>query len=248
MGLQNMFDAADSSAPATALIWPVPLGAETLSLELLQRLSASERERASRFRFEADRRRFLLSHYALRRILANLLQADPAALTFRIGEYGRPELAGAFSRAMWFNLSHCSDLALVAVSRETPIGVDLEPLRLAPDALELGQSILNHRELQDVADANEPERSRKFLQYWTRKEALLKAIGTGISSRVPELDTFMADAPWNPLRVMSHDAVWTLQSFEISDRHVAAVAGRAGAIDIRRETWYWDRDSIAKCE
>jgi 4'-phosphopantetheinyl transferase len=119
--------------------------------------------------------------------------------------------------------------------------VDVEPLRLAPNALELGKSILNQRELQDVADANEPERSRKFLRYWTRKEALLKAIGTGISSRVRELDTFVADAPWNPLRVMSHDAVWTLQSFEISDRDVAAVAGRGSGIDIRRETWFWDR-------
>jgi hypothetical protein len=50
MGLQNMFDAADSGALATALVWSVPLGAEIHSVELLQRLSASERERASRFR------------------------------------------------------------------------------------------------------------------------------------------------------------------------------------------------------
>jgi 4'-phosphopantetheinyl transferase len=236
--LSRMRGTAGGAEHASVVVWSVPLEAEAVETPRLTHLSTAEREIASRFQFEADRQRYLRSHCALRSVLADALRTDPGGLEFASGKCGKPALTGRFLNALSFNLSHCDDLAVVAVSRECEMGVDVECERIVPDVFAVAKMVFSPPELQSLVEAAEPERSRRFLHYWTRKEALIKGTGEGISDHLSEIDT-SGGSEWAALRLLSGDHVWTVESLGISNRHVAAVAARASAIEIQHKTWRW---------
>ena len=127
--------------PATAIqVWSVDLA---LSEARLARcgawLSPDEAARADRFLRAEDRDRYRASHAALRLILARALGVAAGALAFAAGPAGKPELAGAQAGSLRFNLSHSGTRALVGVSLEAAIGVDVEALRPIPDALRIAE-------------------------------------------------------------------------------------------------------------
>lgn len=140
-------------------------------------LDASERERAAGFRFERDRRRFVRSHEALRRILARYADADPADLRFEANAHGKPRLAGLGPH---FNLSHSGEWALVAVSADCEVGVDLE-IERELDYLPAARLVFHDDEVDQLRRA--PERLRNdFFECWVRREAYLKGLGLGLSA------------------------------------------------------------------
>lgn len=142
-------------------------------------LSAAEQEQASRFRFEKDARHWRACRAALRSILGGTLGIDPAAIDFEFGRHGKPRLAPPHG-ALHFNLSHCPDLALVALSRNGPLGIDLEAADRAPSLLGCESSFCHPEEIARLP-ANASGRAAALLDLWTSKEALLKALGTGMS-------------------------------------------------------------------
>jgi 4'-phosphopantetheinyl transferase len=127
-------------------------------------------QRAARFARDVDRRRYLASHRALRRLLGT--HAFDIA-----GGHGKPALA----HGPHFNLSRRDGWAAVASSRSHEVGVDVETLRRIDDARELAALHFSPREREAVAhDGNKPA-SRAFLRVWTRKEACMKAVGLGLA-------------------------------------------------------------------
>jgi len=141
-------------------------------------LDANERARSARFHFERDRGRYVAAHVALRRLLARRAGRDAASLLIETGPYGKPYLAGAPTCA--FSLSHCNELALVALADDGEIGVDLERVRLLPDLEALERQCLTAGERHELDGLAPIDRSLAFLRRWTRKEACLKALGTGL--------------------------------------------------------------------
>src|SRR5687767_729788 len=89
-------------------------------------LSTEEKERAARFHFPVDRDRFIAAHGCLRDVLARYLHCRPEQLRFTVNDYGKPALN---DHKLEFNLSHSDDFALVAITREHKVGVDLERIR-----------------------------------------------------------------------------------------------------------------------
>lgn len=142
-------------------------------------LSAEERAKADRFRFERDRRRCVLRRAALRRILAGYLGARPDQVEFSYGRQGKPLLAAAFSRLGYhFNLSFSGELALCAVAR-WPLGIDVEQERLVENAGLVAKHFFTAGEIAVQTAAANP--NLVFLRHWTRKEALIKATGSGLA-------------------------------------------------------------------
>ena len=165
--LQLQHDAID--------LWLVDLdGAPAHEGERL--LDASERERASGFRRAIDARRFVLGRAALRRVLALYVGADAAALPLAVGAHGKPLLAGGPA----FNLSHSGERALCAVSGRATVGIDLERMRPMPNAPELAKRFFSPTEAAVIAAANGMRSDALFFRCWTRKEAVLKALGEGL--------------------------------------------------------------------
>jgi len=143
-------------------------------------LQPAELEQARRFRFEKDARHWRACRAALRLILGRALHADPAALAFQIAEHGKPGLAPPHHQGLNFNLSHCADLALVALCRSGPVGIDVEAAGRG-DCLIGCESSFCHPEEIALLPARPRDRAAALLDLWTSKEALLKALGTGMS-------------------------------------------------------------------
>lgn len=142
-------------------------------------LNPAERELADRFHFEKDARHWRACRSALRQILGRALALDPASLGFELGEHGKPHLPPPH-HDLHFNLSHCHDLAVVALCRVGPVGIDLEPAARRPDLLGCESAFCHPEEIAALPDPPD-QRAAHLLDLWTSKEALLKALGTGLS-------------------------------------------------------------------
>lgn len=170
---------------------PAPLGLRLWWLRLdempdaaaLATLSADEVARGRRFAFEGLQRRHLASHVALRAVLAQHTGLPAAALAFGAGPFGKPFLQAP--AACVFNMSHSDDVAVIAVAPGAPagteIGVDVEVLRPMRDAIALAERNFTAAEQHALRAAPSGQRDLAFMRGWTRKEACLKAIGSGLS-------------------------------------------------------------------
>lgn len=167
-------------------------------------LSPPERERADRFFLARHRRRFVAARARLRELLGARLGVAAKAVELVYGPHGKPRLAQG---ELHFSVSHSGDVALFAFSR-AEIGVDIEPLRAIAGADAIAASFFSPREKRAYAALEKP---LGFLYCWTRKEALAKGIGKGLSAGPRELDT--AAAPG-----------WRLHTFFPLPGFIAAVA------------------------
>ena len=163
--------------PQAVHVWHIPLQVSPATLaECRELLSEDERERAARFRFPEHQRRYVAARGCVRQLLACYLGGqDAASLRFAYGPAGKPELAGG---GVHFNLSHSGEWALLAVSKET-VGVDLEQIRtLDYDAV--GREVFTADDRVALAHAPEEQKAATFFRLWVRREAQLKACGTGL--------------------------------------------------------------------
>ncbi len=168
-----------NESPLGMKLWQVTLDANLTARERAL-LSVAEQDRAARFRFAHDARRYNTSHVALRLILAHVLElADPARIHYQHNAFGKP---GLDTGSVHFNMSHSGDWALIGVSDRHAIGVDLEvrhhPM---PDTPELARRHFTAAEYSAFLASPVDQREATFLRCWTRKEACLKAIGSGLS-------------------------------------------------------------------
>lgn len=145
----------------------------------LELLDDAERAQAGRFRFDRDRVRFVLRRAFARRVLARYLGVHPAAVGIRTSLLGRPELDPSCDVA--FNTSHSDGMAVVAVAQGQRVGVDIERVREIDDALDIAEGLFAAREVEWLRSVSPGSRSRAFLALWTRKEAVVKALGGGLS-------------------------------------------------------------------
>ena len=148
-------------------------------------LSDEERARAARFVFEKDATRWAHYRAGLRQILGATLGIDANEVPRIEGQGGKPALAEPFAN-LEFNLSHADDLAAVIISKNGPVGIDLEPWSRAPTLIECVDFFCHPAEQEQLP--NPPgDRATRLLEIWTSKEALLKAVGTGLSYPPPKL-------------------------------------------------------------
>lgn len=160
-------------------VWRAPLDLEreetVMWLESL--LAPDELDRARRFYFARDRRRYVVCRGILRAILGRYLGEQPEELVFAYGRNGKPRLADG---GLHFNVAHSEGLALLAFTRAGEVGVDLERIRPLPDCEEVARAAFPPEELARL-EACPPERRREeFFRTWTRQEAVLKALGSGL--------------------------------------------------------------------
>jgi 4'-phosphopantetheinyl transferase len=143
-------------------------------------LADDERKRSARFRFEHDRRRFVIAHGALRDLMGGYLETDPRHIHFIHNAAGKPELTPVMGGRLRFNLSHSADLALIAIVTDADIGVDVECIRPESDYAEIARSFFSIREIEELARVPNHRKAETFLRCWTRREAFVKARGEGL--------------------------------------------------------------------
>lgn len=178
-----------------------------------------------RLRYERARRREPLC--ALLSIYLGLPAGDIILVD---GEHGRPELAEPWNGSLQFNWSHSGDTALVALARSIAPGVDIERLRPRARAMQLAERFFHPEETAALASLNAIEREQAFLQLWTGKEAVLKAMGRGIAFGLDRLRLAVAPAAPQVIWLDGDDpAQWQLHPLQVDANHVASVAWRGPA-------------------
>jgi 4'-phosphopantetheinyl transferase len=163
--------------PFEAWIWTPDASGPSPGADAAQWLDEHERARAGRYRFERDRRRYIDAHAVLRLLLSARIGVAPERVAFEIDESGKPRLHPA---GCAFSMSRSEDLVLVAMADAGEIGADVERLRSLPDLDALAERCLTPAERAALAALPPAERDLAFMRAWTRKEACLKALGTGL--------------------------------------------------------------------
>ena len=143
-------------------------------------LSGEELARAARFIGPLHAARYTVGRGRLRQILGWYTGRPPAALAFRYGAHGKPYLTGP-GRHPFFSLSHSGPIAMLGIA-EVELGIDLELIRPSPEQVEDFFSVAEQAALSRMVGA---ERIGGFYRCWTRKEAVLKALGGGSRSGSP---------------------------------------------------------------
>lgn len=178
-------EVAERLSPNQVHVWCAAVsGAQdpTLHARYGPLLSADERERYRRFRFEKDQRRYLTTRGLVRTVLSRLAPVDPTAWLFEANAYGRPAIANAQARSLdlRFSVSHTDQLVVLAVATGRDIGIDTEDTRrTAP--LELADTFFSCKESAALRDLPADLRPGRFWELWTFKESYIKARGMGLS-------------------------------------------------------------------
>jgi 4'-phosphopantetheinyl transferase len=162
-------------------------------------LDDKERLRSRRFLRSADCSRFVLAHAALRLLLAGALGVEPASVRYVSGVHGKPRLAPGLV-PLEFNLSHSEGVALVAVARDRAVGVDVEHVRDMPDALNIAATHFSAAERAELRALSSADRRAGFFYCWTRKEAVIKTSGEGLSRALDSFDVDLAPGSTSALR------------------------------------------------
>ena len=188
-------------------------------------LETEEQERANRFRFEKHRRGFVIARGFVRSVLGRYLKFNPQALRFAYGLYGKPFLAGEHENtALRFNMSHSQDLALLAVTCDRDVGVDVEYIRTDFASADIARRFFSRAEVEAFNALPETERVAAFFRCWTRKEAFIKATGRGLSHPLDAFDVSL-DCPAALLRAAEDNpSRWTLADIDVGEDYAAALA------------------------
>ncbi len=201
-------------------------------------LEISEQARAAAFRHAADRDRFVLGRTTARRAVADVLGQPPNTIGFDLhcrrcgGDHGKP-IVRRHADLVDVSIAHSGDFVVVAVGVGTRVGADIEQIKhdIAVDLI--APESLNGDELAALAQAPAHDRTRNFLRTWTRKEALVKATGSGLFT---DMASIQVTGPADPPGLVSwtdgpHPDDVRLHDLDAPHGYVASVAAlTSGAI------------------
>jgi 4'-phosphopantetheinyl transferase len=194
-------------------------------------LSADEMAAAEQFRIATKQREYVVARGLLRELLGRALSVDPRSLTLGYGPHGKPYLTDALAGAdvaVSFNVSHSHELLLIAVTAGRAVGIDVERIRADVECEKLARRFFSTREAQSMIGLPVDERCRAFFRCWTRKEALVKAGGSGIWSGLDRFDVSLRPDEPPALLATRPDAQealrWSLVELDVGDGYAAALA------------------------
>jgi 4'-phosphopantetheinyl transferase len=209
-----------------AHLYTLPLEVEPEYLQnLAQLLSPDELKRANRFIFEKDRKHFIAARGRMRQVLSGYCGENPAELIFDYASNGKPYLPR--HRQLHFNLAHSGELAVLGITGSGRIGVDVELTEAKIDLLALARRFFAPPEVAALIALPESQQKEAFYNCWTRKEAYIKALGTGLAT---PLDSFCVSLfPGEPAELLAVNgsqeqaAGWYMVAFSPAPGYAAAV-------------------------
>jgi 4'-phosphopantetheinyl transferase len=220
-------------------VWRAVLPAPDAQADFGPHLSPDEWERARRYRFEQDRLAFVTARGIVRRILGRYLDRAPEDLRFVYGPHGKPEVEDAGD--LRFNLAHSGERALFAVTRGDAVGVDIERHRPGVAAEAIAERFFSEQEAAALLGLAEHEREAAFFRCWTRKEAYVKAVATGIALGLGAFDVSVL--PDHPPAILAtrpdarEASRWSLYELKADPSYSAALAVEGSGHCLRCFDW-----------
>jgi len=144
-------------------------------------LSKEEIDTANSFYFAKDRENYILSHQYLRFIISSYLQLPFDQITFKRMAQGKPIVSTKNICNIEFNMAHSNDFLAIAIGTVNSVGIDIEAISEKQNVDGLAKHCFSFDEFKQYAEIHESLRPLAFFRGWARKEAYLKALGTGLS-------------------------------------------------------------------
>ncbi len=179
-------------------------------------LSDIELDKAYRFKFEEDRETFILTHGLLRELLGEKIGKNPDKIQFSYNSFGKPTL---LNEKYFFNISHTKNFFAIALSDKVPVGIDIENINRDIEWQPIVNSYFTQNEKNWITNFPDDIQKNAFYTIWTRKEAVLKALGVGIVNHLNMID--VVQDVYDSTKIVSVDlpivkAHWEIKSFTTS--------------------------------
>jgi len=199
-------------------------------------LNPAEKGREPRFYFERDRRRYLITRALVRTVLSRYVSIHPKEWIFSTNDYGRPDIVNAQARdaCLSFNISHTHSLIVLGVTKRRAIGVDVENLRADEVSIDIADHFFAPQEVAALTATPPQQQQYRFFEYWTFKEAYIKARGMGLSLPLDKFSFHYPDDHAVELAIhpeLADDpARWQFWQFRPTSEYLVAIcAERIGA-------------------
>lgn len=183
-------------------------------------LSEKERLRAEQYLLPSDKHTYVISRAILKRLLGRFTQVDEQKITIDYGRNGKPFLVG--STGLQFNIAHSGDVFVLAFTRGGEIGIDVESLEKDVNLSALQSYLFTPVEQSTFLQLEPSRRQEEFIRCWTRKEALLKATGDGLTQPMNTLD----------LSLLREDH-FSVESYTPMSGYAGALAVKSNVSDIQ---------------
>jgi 4'-phosphopantetheinyl transferase len=195
-------------------------------------LDDREQAKKNKFVFCYLKKRYAITHGILRDLLSNYLNVTNEKICLSYSDFGKPHLK-YYSSGLKFNLSHSGEIAIFGLAKNIEVGVDIEQVRNTFNE-GVREYVLSESEKSTFDKLRLEEKQLTFLNIWTCKEAILKALGTGLSKSMADIElTLEHQIP--KARVKDHNILkqFFLQKFEINSEYVGAVAADTSFFDLK---------------
>jgi len=194
--------------------------------QLSEYLNAAELQRARKYHFEKDNNQFIITRSLLKFILAQHSSVPVSEINIEIDKNRKPHLAS--NPSVCFNVTHAKDYALILVRDNNAVGIDVEFLNNDFDYSEMLKDIYSSQEIETVLNAT--DKTHAFFKYWTRKEAIVKTTGTGISDFLPQIPAIDGHHEV-PSRFLDGYKSIQILSFDLNKEYIASIALSGKSID-----------------
>jgi len=230
------FPPSERPDAATIHLWWVDLDGP--AVEATGFLSAEECERADRFRFARDASRFRICRAMLRLGLGWYLGLSPRGIALQTGPFGKPYLSR--DARLFFNVAHCDGLGVIAFSTLGEVGVDVEAAHRTVEAMDIASAFFTAKEAAQVAEAGS-EQNNAFLRIWTRKEAVLKAVGRGLQQSLDSLDVTTELVSLDSSAAAAVSSCWRVVDLTARKGFASAIAAPPGAWSVASWDVSWEQ-------
>lgn len=230
-----------SLAPGVVHVWRAHLEDSPLQASrYLPYLSTDERAKAERFRVPYPRHQFVSSRGILRKLLSHYVGVPAANLRIESNLQGKPALADPSFLPLQFNVSHTSGMALLAVTVEHPVGIDVEKIDRTLGKHDIAARYFSPREAAYLASLSPDLRTQKFFTYWTCKEAYLKMRGIGLSGGLSPCEISLDPDGLKANVLLTDGSIreeeCSLFRLNASETHIGALAVNWPSVDVS----FWD--------
>ncbi len=189
-------------------------------------LTDQEKQKAEKFRFYKDRSCYIIARGTLRNLLGAYTSQDPKEITIDYGFHGKPSHKSKSN--IQFNISHSEESIVLGFIKDYDIGVDVEKVKDGIEIENIARSFFSEEEVHALLELKKEDHLQAFYNCWTRKEAFIKAEGSGLSfplnKFVVSLDSTkearLIETKWDQEERLK----WTLTSFELKDDYIGAIA------------------------
>ncbi len=220
--------------PSTIHVWQVDLELMDGDYQQLKdALNPEEQQRLQRYTHQQAQQQFLATRGRLKQLLAGYLGIPPSSIKFELGEHGKPRLVGTMiDCGLVFNVSHSGAVALIAISNNRALGIDVESINSRHNLQGMAQRCFSHQEQNNWNQLAEPLKTNQFYAYWCAKEAFLKATGRGLALGMQHCVVDLDSPGFISLPESYQTSDWQLQRIDVGNDYCAFVVGSGDTVSV----------------